>query len=436
MYNTINPINIVYRKPQTAQKKQGGAEIDVEQQGGDVPKNPDVLEKNDGHQFPHGAKVAIDYSKSKINISQVITDFKSTVLAINAPQEVSDEVNAYLSLVEKESLKEQPSREIIVSNLKNASKISDNYIAKTLNKPSKVVEGWVDALFLQNIVLRADPKQINEDFKVQIPKNEQKAIEVIETPKTEPNKAIEVKKVAQTPEMAEFMKVFKTGKKLSKENNPKEALVAFSAALDAATKTGNIDFKGATHLERGKVFDQYDYVNYALKEYNEATKCNDSNIKTHAHLKMAKIYDDYVKFEPALDHYHLAIGNSVNNPAGQSVALKGIGKMYTERFDKNNAETFNTLAIDVAHQANSPKLIGKTYREVASDLGYLGENKKALGFLKKSTEAFASLKKGESETNAQIAKNYLEASKLMKSLGNEARANSLLLKAHQYQNEV
>ena len=62
--------------------------------------------------------------------------------------------NVYLSLVEKESLKDNHSRDIILSNLKNASRVSDAYIASSLKKPSNVVEGWIDALFLQKGVIR------------------------------------------------------------------------------------------------------------------------------------------------------------------------------------------------------------------------------------------------------------------------------------------
>lgn len=477
MYNSINPINIVYRKPQNSQRRQTGVEIDAERNDrningydGDNQKTPDVLEqkKKDDHQFPNGTKVAIDYSKNKINISQVITDFRSTVLAINAPKEISDEVNAYLSLVEKESFKTSPSRDIVVSNLKNASRVSDTYIAKALNKPSKVVEGWIDALFLQNVVIKADPTQVNPDFKVNLPEQvehketapsveQPKHVDTPDKPQPQAKPAATVSlpatpTPANTPQITqetltpkaitkqkytdlahkEFMEVFSTAKKLSRENKPKGALVAFTKALDVAKKTENVDFKGAAHLERGKVFDRYDYVNYALNDYNEATKCNDNDIKTHAHLKMAKIYDDYVKFEPAVKHYHCAISFSGSNPAGQTRALKGLATMYAERFDKNNTETFNNLAEQVAQNVENPKIVGKTYREIAGDYGYLGENKKALGFLKKSTIAFSGLKNNEKESNTQIAQNYIEASKLMRSLGNEAKAKTLLAKAQQY----
>lgn len=492
LYNSINPINIVYRKPQGANRGGAGAQIDAEQkQGGQsygegITKTPDALEQrqNDqrgGQQFPNGARVAIDYSKSKINISQILTDFRSTILAINAPKEIGDEVGSYLTLVEKESLKPQPSRDIIVSNLKNASRVSDDYIAKSLGKPSKVVEGWVDALFLQNIVLKSDPNHVNPDFKVSFPERVEAsqvpiaavasaapvettvagapfveavpAVTQISVP--EPVAEVSMAPVAQAPlatpgittealqqdlspntlAQKEFMEVFSIGKQLAQANNPKDALVAFEDALDAAKTTGNVDFVGATHLERGKIFDRYDYINIALSEYNEATKCNDDNIKTHAHLKMAKIYDDYVKFEPALEHYHYAVSYSISNPAGQTRALKGIGTLYTERFDKNNATTFNSLAAEVAQSTENPKIIGRTYREIAKDYEYLGENKKALVCLRQSTAAFATFEGGkvQGETNAQLAKNYFEAADVMEKLGNSAKASKLLVKARQFE---
>ena len=158
MYNSIYPININYSKHQTLRKNAQGDSSAVNSQNQNENSNQNT--------FPNGTKVAIDYTKGQINISQVLTDFRSTILAINAPQDVSDEVSLYLNLVEKESKKENPSREIIVSNLKNASKISDEYIASALKKPSNVVQKWIETLLLQKINLKANPEYINPAFKL------------------------------------------------------------------------------------------------------------------------------------------------------------------------------------------------------------------------------------------------------------------------------
>ena len=80
-----------------------------------------------------------------------------------------EEIDQYVALVEREVQKEEPSRHIVLSNLKNASKVADKYIEDTLKKPSKVVEGWVDAVFMQNVVLNSDPTQVNDKFKINFP---------------------------------------------------------------------------------------------------------------------------------------------------------------------------------------------------------------------------------------------------------------------------
>ena len=155
-YNLINPINITYRNP-----KQNPYTNSKEDEGSNgSAQKPVNLDENRGNQrqFPNGNKVQVDYTQNKVNIAQVVEDFKSTIAAINAPKEVADEVHLYLNLVVAESKKDSPSREIILSNLRNASKISDRFIEESLKKPSTVVEDWVNALFLQKVDLKSRPK--------------------------------------------------------------------------------------------------------------------------------------------------------------------------------------------------------------------------------------------------------------------------------------
>ena len=83
-----------------------------------------------------------------INIAQILKDFRNTAAAIGTPDNLKEEVNGYLSLIETQVQKDNPNTKLIKSNLKNASSILDGYISETLNKDSKVVENWVDALFL------------------------------------------------------------------------------------------------------------------------------------------------------------------------------------------------------------------------------------------------------------------------------------------------
>ena len=165
-YNLINPVNIHYRKYPNNSEGAKGAVNNDEQSQYKKPVSSD--ENNNQRRFPNGNKVAIDYTKNQVNISQILQDFRSTISAINSPDSVVNEVEQYLGLVGKESEKAEPSREIVLSNLKNAARITDKYIQDSLKKPSRVVQDWVDALFLQNINLKADPNEVNEEFRVKI----------------------------------------------------------------------------------------------------------------------------------------------------------------------------------------------------------------------------------------------------------------------------
>lgn len=90
---------------------------------------------------------------SQINIAQILKDFRNTALAIGTPDELYEEVNDYIGLIEKQVKRNDPDTKLIKSNLKNAASILDRHISETLNKNSKVVENWVDTLFLQKSII-------------------------------------------------------------------------------------------------------------------------------------------------------------------------------------------------------------------------------------------------------------------------------------------
>ena len=177
MYNTINP---AYIKPyvaannrQTVNQKQDDEQSQSSSNAKNNQENYSEPKNYTRNQFPNGEHVSIDYSKSKVNIAQIITDFKNTTKAIGTPDDIADEVYSYLDLIETQAQKGEPNKRIIQSNLKNASQILDKYITETLNKPSKVVENWIDALFLQNVDYKSNPQALNPEFKVQLPEKKQ-----------------------------------------------------------------------------------------------------------------------------------------------------------------------------------------------------------------------------------------------------------------------
>lgn len=482
MYNTIYPTNINYRK--YGQYQNGiGRSLSAKPSNGqegpiDAQITPDNKEKN---TFPNGTKVAIDYSKGKINISQVIADFRSTILAINAPKEVEDEVKVYLDLVEKESRKETPSREIIISNLKNASKISDNFIASALGKQSNVVENWINTLFLQNINLKSDPNEVNPDFQLQFPQKAQDRINKAkeqeeqvdeaqyETVHQEPDKKVDkeetkpisfnepvkiessielskndtsdiqdtfVKKTPYSPnttndlQARELLAKIKEYPSTNKGDADKINLLNEALGLLQNDSEANPNIKAAIHLERGKIFDNYDYVNYALRDYFEATKANEPNLKANAFYKSGNIYDEFNKFNPALDNYlsSVAYSGEANNSTSQTKVLTKISSLYAKRYDKDGTESYSNLAIDSANNTNNPALIAFTYSNAAQNYQYIGEKELALDSYKNAIKNYFET----DESYEQMAYNYEQAAQVMKSLGNIAKADNLQKKALLY----
>ena len=73
-----------------------------------------------------------------------------------------EEVDGYKKKKKKQVTKESPNIKLIQANLKNAGVLLDKYISDTLNKDSKVVQNWVDAVFLQDVNYKYD----EEDNKV------------------------------------------------------------------------------------------------------------------------------------------------------------------------------------------------------------------------------------------------------------------------------
>lgn len=523
MYNSIYPVNINYTKNQYRKSDKNSSAQNATQ---------NQAQGQNSNTFPNGTKVAIDYSKGQINISQVLTDFRSTIIAINAPEDVKDEVSMYLNLVDKESKKENPSKEIIVANLKNASKISDAFIASSLKKPSNVVEGWIDALFLQKINLKADPNEVNPDFLLEFPKNaKQKIAAQKETTQEQPQEQVteakeeiqnqgqiqtqrlaqaqefqnaQAPKETQTQIQGQIQKqgqisgevVFSNAKEsglsqeeiqnLEIENNlelsqkeiaqapisssqnaqsttsspfqsfsqideaakevlaqikslPKtnegdtKALNLINEALGAISENQdetNRNIKAALHFERAKIFDGYDYVDYALRDYWEATKADELNLKAQAYFKSGMIYDEFNEFDPALDGYlsSVAYSGEADNIKAQTLVLSKIASLYAKQFDIDKTQEYSSLAQESATQTNNYRLIAKTYSTSAQNEQYLGENDKAIDSYKNALFAYSK----EDESYMDMALNYEQAANVMRKLGNSAKADKLQAKAQIY----
>lgn len=445
MYNAIYP-NVNIRPYQGVNKRIVKNKEDEEQSqsSNQSRQNEQTSNNYSRNEFPNGQKVTIDYTKPSVNIAQIITDFKNTTSAIGAPDDISNEVHSYLKLIETQSEKVNPNKQIIQSNLKNASQVLDAYITETLKNPSKVVEKWIDALFLQSIDYKADPTAINPEFQVQLPEKKEQEIE--KTPQevssdytTGAAAAVEEEPILETqtstkpsgvyiPEDTQLRRMFIQAKKYAAIDDPEKALNSFKQTLDYAKKVDDTQAQSIIYYEVGKIYDKNDCLPEAIKSYNKAIeKTDDNNIKARSHIAMGQIYDDVVQFEPAVDHYFAGIsfaGESENINA-QTKALSNLANMYCNRYDKKNTSEYIDLATDMAKETKNDRVIASIYSKSADMNERLEEKAKALQFYKESTKYYT--KAGLDEN---VVQNYQSASDIMLGLGDRNKAKILLQKAY------
>lgn len=384
---------------------------------------------NAGAQAPVADTFEYNGVSANINIAQVLKDFRNTALAIGTPPELQEEVDAYLDLINAQVTKETPNVRLIKSNLKNASTILDAYISETLNKDSKVVENWVDAIFLQQIDFKYNENDVNPQFLVKFPErtldkttqgqelNAQQTQEDVSAQSTTPQ---------VVPQMDEELKtLFKDSKKLARENNPKAALLSFQKALTRAEELGEQSVKSKIYLEVGDIYNDYNYLPQALTSYHKSLEsATENSVKIKAHYSMAQIYDNVNQISPALDHYYttVAYAGEEDNLNAQSVSLTKMGNIYADMYEQDSIEYYLS-AKDLAEQTESPKVKGFVAASLADGLYKFGEPQEALKEYSEAVKHYV-----DADSPLKVAQTYNSAADLMVEYHNINKAKSLLTK--------
>ncbi len=373
-----------------------------------------------------------------INIAQILKDFKNTAAAIGTPDDLKEEVNGYLSLIESQVKKDSPNTKLIKSNLKNASSILDGYISETLNKDSKVVENWVDALFLQQIDFKYNENDINPQFLVKFPEGSVQKEEKAENKTsvhdtvTEPVQSeieTDAKVVSLIPQDKELKSLFIQSKKLAYANQPEKAIETFQKALKRADEVGDTETKSKIYYEVGRIYDDHDYYAQALTSYNQSLQnTTDNNVKTKAHYSMAQIYDDVNQIEPALDHYFnsISFAGEAENLAAQSTSLTKMGNIFTDMYE-DEAMEYYSIADDLASQTDNSKVKGFVSSSMGDAYEKFGDSQKALKSYSKAVKHYA-----DAESPLKTAQNYTKAADIMVEHSNVSKALGLLEKAQNY----
>lgn len=451
-YNTMTPIsarpyvinnNVRFvKKKEEEESSNSSRTFNQEQDELHINQNQNQSNKKNVHEQLLEAKAShnealasrdANLKNASVNIAQILKDFRNTAKAIGASPELTEEVNSYLSLVEKEVTKENPDPKLVRSNLKNASTLLDNYITETLQRPSKVVENWIDALFLQQINYKFNEGDVNPQFLVKFPnqKNEEennKKEEGEEQEKKEQgeDESQEVKAIVKVPEDEKLKSLFIQAKKQVYANNYKKAMGLFKEALDRAIEVADKETESKVLFEIGKIYDKHDYLVQALTSYNKSLEAtSDMNVKTKAHYSMAQIYDDVAQFEPAINHYMSSISYAGENEnfIAQSTSLTKIGNIYSDKY-KKEAFDFLLEAEEIAKQSKDPKTKGFVSGHIANSYNKFNKPQNALKYYSSAVKEYQ-----EADSPLKVAINYKRAAEVMKDYKNYEKAKALFRKA-------
>lgn len=421
---------------------------------------------NQPAQVPAAPQSARPQRSNKVNIAQIIKDFRNTIKAIATPPEIVEQVEHYLKIVEEQVRAPQPQVNLIQSNLKIAASLLDKYISETLNKDSKVVQNWLDALFLQKINYSYDEAEINPNFLVKFPEQENKQPaqqeEKVEEPKVEPQAEIQEEVVVPPQAEAEVLEIepeelsleeeftqakqviskkpnitiipqdtklkslFVEAKKQAFSNNPQKAMQMFKEAFIRAEALKDNETQSRICLEIGKIYDDNDHFVQALNSYNKSLQyTTDVNVKSRAHFSMAQIYDDVNEVEPALNHYLTSISyaGKSDDLIGQSDSLTRVANIFADKYDENAFEYYD-VARKLVEQTTDSSMKGYVLSNTADACVQFKKGDKALKYYAEAVKNYE-----KSNSIEEIAQNYKSAAQLMIEFNSPNKAKSLLKKA-------
>ena len=404
---------------------------------------------------------------NKVNIAQILKDFRNTIKAIATPPEIEEQVAQYLQTVEQLVREPQPQVNMIQSTLKIAASLLDKYISETLNKDSKVVQNWLDALFLQRINYSYNEEEINPNFLVKFPdqqekkaapqqpqqQQEEQAVPQAETVQPAPiqedpqNEVLEIEpeelsleeeftqakatiskkpNITIIPQDTRLKSLFVEAKKQAFSNNPQRAMQIFKEAFTRASELKDTETQSRICLEIGKIYDDNDHFVQALNSYNKSLQyTTDVNVKSRAHFSMAQIYDDVNEVGPALDHYLTSISyaGKSDDLIGQSDSLTKMANIFTDKYDENAFEYYD-VARKLIEQTTDSSMKGYVLSNTADACVQFKKCDKALKYYAEAVKNYE-----KSNSVEEIAQNYKSAAQLMIDFNSPNKAKSLLKKA-------
>lgn len=427
--NGIYPVNF-YPYNINIKKKSPVEKVNPDAEQKQLPRdNADLKDR----QPSSGYKQTIDYSTGKVNISQIIVDFKNTLKAIGSSKEINNEVETYLKLVELQSLKENPSPKIIKSNLLNAAVILDGYIEETLNKPSGVVKNWVDALLLQKVEYKSDKTAENTQKPLLNPSEQTTGRK--ESQNSTNNALKKTSSVTRNsdnlrPADIKLEELYKKAEKIVDSGDFGKALSVYEKLIPFSKKIQNTDIETKLYMDKAYIHDENGDISDALKSYNKAAniafKSGDQKVQAQAHYNMASIYDDFGKTDAALNHYYeaLSLDGQVENLKGQSVTLNDVGNVFAGQYDYKQALDHFKVGFSLTNETGDNAGKACILSNTAGVFKNLGDDNKAIRYYRDSIKIDTKIGNVEG-----YAKSYEQAGDIMLKNNHAEKAENLYKKS-------
>ena len=439
--NGIYPVNF-YPYNINIKKKSPVDKVNPDAEQKQLPRdNADFKEQ----QSSSGYKQTIDYSAEKVNINQIIVDFKNTLKAIGASKEVNEEVETYLKLVELQSVKETPSQKIIKSNLTNAAVILDGYITETLNKPSGVVKNWVDALLLQKVDYKSDshvPSTVilsdqreRENLsgiaaRVDSHAPASPSLRMTEKNNVFPQNDNTIKKNVHSPENKKLEELYKKAEKIVDSGDYDKALSVYEKLIPFSQKIKNTEVETKLYMDKAYIHDVNGDISNALQSYNKAANiafnAGNQEIQAQAHYNMASIYDDFGKTDAALTHYYesLSLDGQVENLKGQSITLNDVGNVFAGQYDYKQALSHFKVGFSLTKETGDNKGKACILSNTAGVFRDLGYDDKAIKYYRESIKLDTKIGNVEG-----YAKSFEQAGDIMLRNNQQEKAENLYKKS-------
>ncbi len=330
------------------------------------------------HQESEGlATVTEEAEHHKIHLNTILHDFKSTMDALGADNTVRGEVDAYLSVVSLQAEKSAPSIPFIRQTLKTAADSLDGFITQELDRPSRVVRDWVEALLLQKIEYRDTATPIlteldrpwKEKTEQSNPENEsqkshaQNPSKILNKPLTADEKAFLKDQVLQ-------------GKNYIKTGQTKEALSVFESARESLKGKNRPDLDGKILNLIGRGLEKAGKTKEAVAYFEQAesqlSKAGQWEKQIPLRYKLGRYYDERGDLKSAQSYYQGVLSLQEEHGLHEKTddILNDLGVIYLRQGDSSQALSTLNKAAQVASSQSSVDA-GQLLPDIYSNIGAL-----------------------------------------------------------------